>query len=44
MNRGGYVRKYIYDEYLRLKDVTDKENNLKYDLNGNLLEYDTGGQ
>lgn len=40
---GGYVRKYIYDEYLRLKDVTDKENNLKYDLNGNLLEYDTGG-
>lgn len=40
---GGYVRKYIYDEYLRLKDVTDKENNLKYDLNGNLLEYDIGG-
>ena len=43
MTRIQKERFFNENEYLRLKDVTDKENNLKYDLNGNLLEYDTGG-
>lgn len=38
----GYIRQYTYDEYLRLKSVTDKETSLKYDKSGNLLEYYMG--